>query len=127
LKQSLPTDLVVESDPVLLAIILGNLCVNAVEHAPVGGALQIDVATHARRVSLSFRNATTELTAADVPHLFERFWRKDSARSDGRRHGLGLALAADCARLLGGDLTAQLHAQGTAAEIELLLELPLQM
>ncbi len=37
-------------------------------------------------------NAVTGLTASDVTHFGERFWRKDQARSDGLHCGLGLAL-----------------------------------
>ena len=51
-------------------------------------------------ISLRLENRTDELTETDLPHLFEPFWRKDTARSDRHHHGLGLALAAEFAALL---------------------------
>ena len=46
------------------------------------------------------------LPANDLPHLFERIWRKDPARSAAQHSGLGLALAKSCADALGMSLTA---------------------
>lgn len=109
---SIASDLKVEVDPVLLAVILGNLCGNAVEHSPQGSAVTACGKPASNGVSLQFENETDELTAADIPHLFERFWRKDGARSDGRHHGLGLAMAAEFATLLGGTLGAELCRDG---------------
>jgi two-component system sensor histidine kinase QseC len=119
---SLPEGLTVTTDPALLQVILANLCANAVEHATTGSTLHIDATATAPGVmALRFRNHTKDLTADDVPHLFERFWRKDASRTDYRHHGLGLALAAEFATLLGGTLTAHQPASG---ELEIALQLP---
>jgi len=66
-------------------------------------------------ISLRLENRTDDLTENDLPHLFEPFWRKDMARSDGRHHGLGLALAAEFAALLGGKVRAQVSGNGMVA------------
>jgi len=120
LQLALPSGLIVPSDPVLLAIVLGNLCGNAAEHAPAATTVQITVSREAGTVTMRFRNRAGSLTPEDVPRLFERFWKKDAARADARHHGLGLALAAEFAALLGGALTAQLH----DGDIEFSLRLP---
>lgn len=70
---------------------------------------------------IHFRNRTDGLSPEDVSHLFERFWKRDASRADGRRHGLGLALAAEYAALLSGSLTAHLVTDG---ELEFVLTLP---
>jgi len=49
------------------------------------------------------------LTPEDLPHLFERFWRKDPARSSQLNSGLGLALAKAYAQSLGMKLQAGLN------------------
>lgn len=121
LNATLPPDLTGYTDPALLGVILGNLCANAAEHAPVGTPLRITTSRTTSTVTLHFFNQAGDLTAADVPHLFERFWRRDMARTDACHHGLGLALAAEFATLLGCMLTAQLCASG---ELEFALRLP---
>ena len=62
--------------------------------------------------ALSIRNATTELAPADLPRIFDRFWRKDPARSDGQHAGLGLALVAALCETLGFEIGARLEAGG---------------
>jgi signal transduction histidine kinase len=106
-RVDLPPELEVKVDPTLLAVILGNLCGNAVEHASQGSRLTVRAERTNDGVSLQLENQTNELSEADLPNLFERFWQKDGARSDGRHHGLGLALAAEFAALLGGRLSAE--------------------
>ena len=53
-------------------------------------------------------NRAEELTGTDLPHLFDRFWRKDPARTGTEHAGLGLALARSLAANLGCTLTAAL-------------------
>ena len=121
LSATLPPDLIGYTDPAVLGVILGNLCANAAEHAPAGTPLRITISRTTGTVTLHFYNHAGDLTAADVPHLFERFWRRDTARTDARHHGLGLSLATEFATLLGCPLTAQLCTNG---ELEFALQLP---
>jgi signal transduction histidine kinase len=114
-RVALPSELSAEVDPTLLAVILGNLCGNVVEHSLRGSPVTVQGNRTIDGVSLLFENQTDELTEADLPHLFERFWRKDTARGDGHHHGLGLALAAEFAALLGGKLSARLAGNGVVA------------
>lgn len=107
-QQEIPENLRWDSDPVLLELIVSNLIGNAVHHAPEGSQVRITAGPD----FLRFANAAPDLTPADLPNLFERFWKKDAARSDGRRHGLGLALARETALLLGGSLEARLAGDG---------------
>ncbi len=101
----------IASDPVLLRSIITNLVENAVTYTPQGGTVEVTAAAAVLCVS----NTSPGLTAADLPHLFERFWRKDSARTGDGHAGLGLALARTFARALAGDLTATLDEAGRLA------------
>ena len=112
---ALPSELSVEADPTLLAVVLGNLCGNAVEHSPRGSPMTVEGNRTIDGISLRLENRTDELTETDLPHLFEPFWRKDTARSDRHHHGLGLALAAEFAALLGGKVGAQFGGNGMVA------------
>jgi signal transduction histidine kinase len=112
---ALPSELSVEADPTLLAVVLGNLCGNAVEHSPRGSPMTVEGNRTIDGISLRLENQTDELTETDLPHLFEPFWRKDTARSDRHHHGLGLALAAEFAALLGGKVGARFRGNGMVA------------
>lgn len=118
---SIPAELAVSSDPVLLGIVLGNLCGNAAEHADTGSAFRVVAERAKDAVAIHFRNRAAALEQTDVAHLFERFWTKDLARSHAEHHGLGLSVAHDFAKLLGGSLVALLIESG---ELELVLTLP---
>ena len=121
LQAQLPAGLTIRGDATLLRVVLANLFENAVEHAPAGTPLRVQAARQAGFVMLSLRNRTDGLRPADAPHLFERFWRRDPARTSGHHHGLGLSVALEFAHLQGGTLTAQVE---EGSEIEVLLRLP---
>ena len=85
-------------------VVLGNLVANAAEYAEPGS--DVEVALERERAAggtwrLTVANRAPGLEPADLPHLFERLWRKERARSSAAHAGLGLALAAACARRLG--------------------------
>ena len=128
LKVSVPSEFAVSSDPVLLGVVLGNLCGNAAEHAAVGSEFCITAERAGGSVAIHFRNRAEGLDEKDLSHLFERFWRKDEARSDGQHHGLGLSVAHDFAVLLGGSLAARLRDGRDGRdgrELEFVLSLPI--
>ncbi len=95
-----------ETDADLLARLLRLLLDNAAEYTAPGGS--ITLRADAREITLT--NGPTALTPDDIAHLGERFWRKDPARTDSTHSGLGLALAAELARILGLQLTRDLGA-----------------
>jgi signal transduction histidine kinase len=96
------------SDREKLRLILSNLFSNAVAYSPAGSTVSCTARTEGDRLEITVANPAPQLTAADLPFLFDRFWRKDAARGSSRHTGLGLALARSFANLLGFDLTAQL-------------------
>lgn len=59
-------------------------------------------------------NPAPDLVADDVDKLFQRFWRKDAARTDSGHSGLGLALARGCAQAQGMELDARLVGPGSS-------------
>ena len=97
------------ADRALLRSILVNLFDNAVDYTPTGGGIAIACARTAERVELTVSNTTVDLAADDVPRLFDRFWRKEAARSGGQHFGLGLPLARTFAGAIGWTLVARLE------------------
>ena len=99
----------VRADPALLRAILVNLCDNAVAYATGGGAVSFAIERAGDTVALHIANTTDELAEEDVGRLFDRFWRKDGARTGGQHLGLGLSLAQSFAQAMGWKLTARLE------------------
>src|SRR5215469_16267327 len=102
----IPPDTTISTDRALLRSILANLLSNAVEYTPRDGRGEIRWNSPAAKLAIS--NAVHDLTAADMPHLFERLWRKDKSRTDREHCGLGLVLCQTFADVLGLDLKAKL-------------------
>ncbi len=100
-----------QADPALLRSIVGNLLENAVEYAPAGSGVDIGIETNASGARFWIRNPTENLSPDDVAKMFDRFWRKEEARSGGKHFGLGLSLARMFASAMGWTLTAGLDAQ----------------
>ena len=105
---NVPDDAEIETDPVFLRSILTNLMDNAVEYTPRGGIVRVDSRLETGRFTLRVTNTFEHLAPEDVSKLFDRFWRKDAARSDNEHSGLGLSLSRSFAQALGYELTAAL-------------------
>lgn len=82
--------------------ILANLIGNAVEHS--GREVAVRTGTEGRHGYVEVADAGPGIQPEHLPHIFERFYKADSARA-GAGSGLGLAIAQENARLLGGDIT----------------------
>jgi signal transduction histidine kinase len=100
-KRGLTIDTEVENtaivtDALLWITVLNNLLGNAFTHAPKGAHVLVEASPDCLAVS----NEAPELEAEDIPHLFERFWRKSEARSEKGHAGLGLAVVAACTERL---------------------------
>lgn len=85
--------------PVLLVdvnwfdLLLFNLISNAIAHSPPNTCVKIDVVTESDRCAIEIRNPILDsLSESDLPHIFDRFWRKDAARTASEHAGIGLSL-----------------------------------
>ena len=72
--------------------IIGNLLDNAVKYTPAGGTVSVDARAAGDFVEISVLDTGMGIPAADLPRLFERFYRVDKARSR-ELGGTGLGLA----------------------------------
>jgi two-component system OmpR family sensor kinase/two-component system sensor histidine kinase BaeS len=92
--------------------VLHNLIANALRHTPAGGSIAISAAeagghTASAQAFVTFTVADTGqgIAAADLPHVFERFWRTDRSRSrEQGGSGLGLAIAKQIVEAHGGQI-----------------------
>ncbi|HWC72357.1 MAG TPA: ATP-binding protein [Gemmatimonadales bacterium] len=113
----------VSIDPELVGRIVDHLLDNAVTHTPAGGRIDVGVEDAASGgVRLTVANTGSVIAAEDLPHLFEPFYRADTARtrSDEGGTGLGLAMVAAIAQLHDGTArVAPQPAGGARFEVEL--------
>jgi len=104
----LAADLTCTADREILAIILSNLLANAAEYTNEGGRIEVSGRAAQGAVELSFTNTGCTLSADEVAHVFDRFWRGDSARTAAGVHcGLGLSLVQRAVHVMGGSIAAE--------------------
>jgi len=87
---------------------LMNMVVNALQHTPAGGKVQVAIACTDECARLTVSDTGMGIDAEDLPHVFERFFRADKARSrTSGGAGLGLAIVKWVADAHGGTVEVQ--------------------
>jgi signal transduction histidine kinase len=81
--------------------VLQNLLVNAVRHTPADGTIRLEGRRDTDALRLVVEDTGEGISEADLPHVFDPFYRADAART-GDGAGLGLALAERIVHALGG-------------------------
>jgi len=87
-----------------------NLVTNAIKYTPPGGTVYLGLDDQDGVVSFTVRDSGIGIAPGDLPHIFDRFWRADPARSRTGQHpgtGLGLAITKWIAEAHGGSITVQ--------------------
>jgi two-component system, OmpR family, sensor histidine kinase MtrB len=103
-ETDLPDGVVARLDPRRLDVVVANLVSNALRHGAPPVCVRAAVRPDGLEIEVGDRGPGL---APDVaPHVFDRFYKADSARARSEGSGLGLAIARENARLHGGDLTA---------------------
>ncbi|MFD5893168.1 ATP-binding protein [Streptomyces sp. NPDC060366] len=105
-------------DPRRLDVIVANLVGNALRH----GARPVEVRLYGHgegtgqeaRAVIEVRDSGPGIPDGALPHVFERFYKSDTARTRTEGSGLGLAITAENVRVHGGTVRAANHAGGGA-------------
>lgn len=123
--QIAPDAQTVMGDPAKLHDALRNLLENATNYAPEGSVIALASQRRGDRLLLTVADTGPGIPEADLPRIFERFYRVDKSRTRGARDpggtGLGLAIVKHLAELHGGRATAANRSGGGAI---FTLELP---
>ncbi|MFW6695211.1 HAMP domain-containing sensor histidine kinase [Streptomyces sp. MAR4 CNX-425] len=107
----------VRAEPAAMERAVVNLLDNAVKFSPAGGRVEVDLGGDGL---LRVRDHGPGIPEAELPHVFERFWRSPSARSR-PGSGLGLSIVARTVQQAGGTVALR-RADGGGTEA--LLRLP---
>jgi signal transduction histidine kinase len=92
LELELPARLEVRADSDDLAQVLANLLQNAARYTPADGLATIRAARQVDEMLVTVSNTGDGIPAADLPHVFERFYRVDKARTPDGGAGIGLSI-----------------------------------
>lgn len=109
LRHEVPADLpLLNIDVERMGQALLNLLENAVRHTPADGAILLTAQRQGEQLRLIIQDTGAGISAEDLPHIFERFYRADRARnaSEGRA-GLGLSIVKAIVEAHGGTVKAE--------------------
>jgi len=126
LSDDLPPVLI---DPDRIQRVLYNLVQNAIRHTPADGSVVVEAHERGPDIQVIVRDTGEGIAAADLPRVFEQFYRGDKARSRdaasthgeageadaGAGAGLGLAIARKLVEIHGGRIWAEQPASGGTA------------
>lgn len=113
-------ELTVYGDPDKLVRVFENLLVNAITYGRDGRKLDIYLNRQEQSAVIQVVNYGEPIPAADLPHIFDRFYRVDKSRTENSGGtGLGLAIAKGLVEKHGGTLTAASNGASTRFEVRL--------
>ncbi|HEY7451217.1 MAG TPA: HAMP domain-containing sensor histidine kinase [Candidatus Limnocylindria bacterium] len=120
-------DLAAWADPAHLGRALRNVLTNAAQHTPRGKSVLVAASLvpatlpeAPAHVAIRVIDQGPGIPAEDVPHIFERFYRSDPARTTGSGAGIGLTIARELLAASGGGIAVEkTDAEGTIIRITL--------
>jgi signal transduction histidine kinase len=86
-----------------IAQVITNLLTNAIQYNQAGGEVRLVAQSQNGMATLAVSNTGRGITAEDLPHLFEKFYRADQSRTSGNT-GLGLAISRAIVEAHGGTI-----------------------
>src|SRR5690554_1365794 len=105
-----------ETDPVLLRLVLENLIRNGFQYGPEKGTVFLTAekitTDKGKALQMIVRDEGPGVDESKLQQLFKPFFRADPSRHHGAGVGLGLALCQRATKVLGGELQAENHAEG---------------
>lgn len=109
------------ADPDQILQVMVNLVGNSLKYTPVGGRISIEGQDHGDHVVVTVRDTGVGIPRADLPRIFERFYRVDKARTRASGGtGLGLAISKHIVEAHGGKIWAESEpGRGTAISFTL--------
>ncbi|RYC68252.1 MULTISPECIES: sensor histidine kinase [Spirosoma] len=111
-------DLITQGNRAALKVLLMNLIENACKFSPSRTAA-VDFRTRRGTIILSVFNEGIPIPSADLPYIFQPFFRGNATAQSSKGHGVGLAVVAQVTQLHRGDIAVQSTPQGTTFTLTL--------
>lgn len=113
-------DLRVRGNPEMVGQVMRIVLDNAIKYTLAGGTIDIIIRREGHTAHIDVHDTGTGISPEDLPHVFDRFYRADKARTRSSGTGLGLSIARGLLTLLGGSISLEsvLH-KGTTVDISL--------
>jgi signal transduction histidine kinase len=101
--------LAARADPAHLGRALRNVMTNAAQHTPSGRQVRVAAAAAGDQVEIRVADEGPGIPEADLPHIFERFYRSDPSRTGrpGAGAGIGLTIARELLASNGGSIAVE--------------------
>jgi two-component system OmpR family sensor kinase/two-component system sensor histidine kinase BaeS len=102
--------------------VLANLIANALRYTPAGGVVTLRAVSILEGIQFQVKDTGEGIPEADLPYVFDRFWKGDPSRTsiEGAGSGLGLAIARQLVQLHGGEIEVKsVVGRGTTFTINL--------
>lgn len=116
LTTRLDTEASVLGDPDRLGQVVGNLLDNALRHTPAAGTVQLSCTSAGGWVEYVVSDTGGGIAPEHLAHVFDRFYRADTARDRGRGgSGIGLSIAKALVEAHDGSITATSDGEGRGA------------
>lgn len=105
----------VDLDPVRIREVLANLVANGLRYSPKGGQVVVTAREDKGQVVVQVQDSGSGIDPADLPHIFDRFYKSEQSRG----MGLGLAIARNLVEAHGGEIGAESSTAGTTMRFTL--------
>jgi two-component system, OmpR family, phosphate regulon sensor histidine kinase PhoR len=110
-----PPTLTLRCDPAKMHDVLRNLVENASAYTPEGSRIELAASADASHLRLTVADTGNGIPDAEIPRIFERFYRVDKARArESGGTGLGLSIVRHLVELHGGSVSASNRGEGGA-------------
>jgi two-component system sensor histidine kinase KdpD len=113
-------------DPVLFEQVLFNLLDNAAKYAPRGTRVRLSAVAQGGRLRLEIMDEGRGIPAADLEHIFDKFYRVQAGDRQRAGTGLGLPICRGFVEAMGGTITAANRSDRSGAVFTVLLPLPVE-
>ena len=107
IDENVESGLVVKGNRAQVQSVLECLLDNACKYADPGSSVTVSLEKAGKRAKLTVHNTGSYIPPADLPHVFERFYRADKSRTASDSSGLGLAIVQSVVESMGGTVPVE--------------------